>query len=112
MSRPGTPPLPAVLLANDLRIGDVVFAGSSGWTRDLDAALVAVDASSAADLVQRGEAGLAARDVVDVQLVEVAIEGGRPIPKKLRERLKVFGPSVRPDLGRQASLSGGPAKGR
>ena len=41
MAAPKKTPLPAILLANDLLDGDVVFGAPTGWTRDPRGALVA-----------------------------------------------------------------------
>lgn len=100
-------PLPAILLANDLLDGDVVFAtpgDSAGlaWTRDPALARVADDDAGASALEAFAAAELAANRVVDAYLVNVALETGRPVPRHFRERFKTLGPSNRPDLGKQA----------
>jgi sulfite reductase (NADPH) hemoprotein beta-component len=104
---PKRPPLPAILLANDLLDGNVVFAmaddaGALGWTRDPALALVAADDGAAATLEAFAAAELAGNRVVDAYLVDVALEAGRPVPRHFRERFKTLGPSNRPDLGKQA----------
>lgn len=101
------PPLPAILLANDLLDGDVVFAiasadGLLGWTRDPSLALVAVDEAAAERLEGFAVAELAAQHVVDAYLVDVELTAGGPVPRHFRERFKTLGPSNRPDLGKQA----------
>jgi sulfite reductase (NADPH) hemoprotein beta-component len=101
------PPLPAILLANDLLDGDVVFAiaeadGSLGWTRDPSLALVAADDAAAERLEGFAVAELAAQHVVDAYLVDVELTAGGPVPRHFRERFKTLGPSNRPDLGKQA----------
>lgn len=103
---PKRPPLPAILLANDLLDGDIVFAadaaGALAWTRDPAEALVAADDAAAERLEAYAAAEYAAQHVVDAYLVDVAIEGDRPVPRHYRERMKTLGPSNRPDLGKQA----------
>jgi hypothetical protein len=47
---PKRPPLPAILLANDLLDGDVVFRTALGWSRDPADALIARDDETAARL--------------------------------------------------------------
>jgi sulfite reductase (NADPH) hemoprotein beta-component len=101
------PPLPAILLANDLLDGDVVFAmdkptGNLGWTRDPAEALVAADDAAAERLELFSVVELAGNRVVDAYLVDVVLEHGRPVPRHFRERFKTLGPSNRPDLGKQA----------
>lgn len=101
------PPLPAILLANDLLEGDVVFAahaaaGAVAWTRDPALALVAADDAAAQALEGFAAAELAGNRVVDAYLVDVALESGVPVPRHFRERFKTLGPSNRTDLGKQA----------
>jgi sulfite reductase (NADPH) hemoprotein beta-component len=100
MSRP---PHPKILLASDLARGDVVFLGPSGWERDHRAAKIAEDDAAASALEAIGKADIAANRVVDAYLVDVAIGAdGAPVPLHFREKFRLAGPSVRPDLGKQA----------
>ena len=104
---PKRPALPAILLANDLLDGDVVFAASDGadtlaWSRDPAQALVAADDVVADRLEAFAAAELRGNRVVDAYLVDVATESGDPVPRHFRERFKTLGPSNRPDLGKQA----------
>ncbi|MCZ8035951.1 MAG: DUF2849 domain-containing protein [Novosphingobium sp.] len=101
------PPLPAILLANDLLDGDVVFAapaldGGLGWTRNPRLALVAHYDGEAVRLEEFAAQQLAAQQVVDAYLVDVALGENGPVPRHFRERFKTLGPSNRPDLGKQA----------
>lgn len=102
------PALPVILLANDLLDGDVVFASGAvdalHWSRDPGAALVGHDDATADRLDAFATAELGNQHVVDAYLVDVAIEGGVPVPRHYRERMKTTGPSVRRDLGKQAEL--------
>ena len=107
-------PLPAILLANDLRDGDVVFAtvddnGALLWTRDPAQALVASDDRAAERLEAFAAVELSGNKVVDAYLVDVTVESGRPVPRHFRERFKTLGPSNRPDLGKQAGEGIAPA---
>jgi hypothetical protein len=98
---------PQILLANDLLGGDVVFLGTGGWVRDLRLARVAATPADAAALLAAGQAAVAANRVVDVGLVDVAIDANEgPVPLHYRERLRTRGPSVRRDLGKQANGQG------
>ncbi|WP_082540512.1 DUF2849 domain-containing protein [Bosea sp. Leaf344] len=101
------PPLPAILLANDLLDGDVVCAaagldGALAWTRDPRLALVAHDDGEAVRLEAFAVQQLATQQVVDAYLVDVAFGESGPVPRHFRERFKTLGPSNRPDLGKQA----------
>ncbi|HMK88810.1 MAG TPA: DUF2849 domain-containing protein [Methylocystis sp.] len=90
---------PQILFASDLRRGETLLLGESGWVRDPRRALVARDAASGADLLRRGEADLAKNRVVDVYLADVEVgEDGVPSPLHYREKRRLAGPSVRPDL--------------
>jgi sulfite reductase (NADPH) hemoprotein beta-component len=99
-------PLPAILFANDLREGEVLFLGAAGWTRNPAEAAIAHTQAEADALQATGDAAAACNDVVDVYLAEVALDAvGHPTPKHFRERFRTLGPSVRPDLGKQAEFS-------
>lgn len=105
-------PLPAILLANSLLDGDVVFGTATGWTRNPAEALVAHDAATASALEAAGKAAFAAQLVVDAYLVDVDIApDGRPVPRHFRERFKILGPSIRTDLGKQADFPSSAAVG-
>jgi hypothetical protein len=94
---------PQILIASDLREGDVVYLGREGWTRDHCAALVAEDAAAAIAIEARGKADIAANRVVDLYLADVSIGAdGAPQALHYREKMRAKGPSVRPDLGKQA----------
>ncbi|PPD14696.1 MAG: hypothetical protein CTY25_10205 [Methylobacterium sp.] len=98
-------PLPAILLANDLLDGDVVFRTASGWTRDPRLALVAEDEATATRLEAEARLAFERKEVVDAYLVDITRdEAGLPVPNHFRERFKVKGPSHRPDLGKQAEF--------
>lgn len=106
MSGMKRPPLPLILLANDLLDGDIVFWTGQDWSRQLKDAALASDAESAEVLEQAMVAGLAANHVVDAALVDVALNGfGQAVPRHVRERIKTLGPTVRLDLGKQAEPS-------
>jgi hypothetical protein len=95
---------PQILLASDLRDGEVMFLGTSGWERDHRRARIAHDAAAAAELEKIGLAEYAANRVVDVYLTDVEIENdGAPAPLHYREKMRIKGPSVRRDLGKQAT---------
>lgn len=99
------PTHPQILFASDLVRGDVVFLGPAGWERDHRRALIAHDGAEAAALEAVGKAEIAKNTVVDVYLADVEIGAdGAPTPVHYREKMRVKGPSVRADLGKQANL--------
>jgi Protein of unknown function (DUF2849) len=103
MAAPKAPALPAILLANDLLTGDVVFRTLNGWSRDPKDARVVESIEAAQVLEAEGAAAMAQNAVIDAYLVDVDVsEAGLPVPRHFRERYKILGPSNRPDLGKQA----------
>jgi hypothetical protein len=99
------PPLPAILLANDLLDGEVVFWTGRAWSPLPLEALVAQDEEAASALEQAATAGLSAQKVVDAYLVDVTIDkAGVATPRHYREKIKTQGPTTRRDLGKQAGL--------
>lgn len=99
------PPLPVILVANDLLDGDVVFAAAQGWTRDPREASVAGDEAQAQALERFGATEYLHAKIVDPYLVDVEINSeGAPVPRHYREILRTLGPSNRRDLGKQADF--------
>ena len=98
-------PLPAIVIANDLLSGDVIFLGHDKWELTHHRAAVASDQSAADALLARAKVDVAANHVVDPYLAQVQIAGdGTPVPVHYRERMRTLGPTIRPDLGEQAGL--------
>ncbi len=97
--------LPAILIANDLLDGEVVFRTASGWTRDPREALVAHDQDSADRLELEAVQGMKRQEVVDAYLIDVDVKNGAPVPRHFRERFKTLGPSIHPELGKQAQFA-------
>jgi len=103
---PSAPGFLQVLTANDLVAGDVVFLGARDWVADIGDALVAATPEEAARLEARGAEARTGSGIVDPYLVAVAMSAdGVPQPLHFRERLRTRGPTVRPDLGKQAAFS-------
>ena len=99
------PPLPVILVANELAEGDVVFRTATGWSLDHRDALIAGNAEAADALEAEGRTEMAANKVVDAYLVDVVLGETGPMPRHYRERLRVLGPSGRSDLGKQAGIA-------
>jgi hypothetical protein len=111
-------PLPAdvqqgigkVMSANRLGDGEVVFLDRAGsWSKRIDDALVAAKADEAA-LKALADRAVKARLVTALEVIDVARENGRVRPLHIRERIRALGPTVRPDLGKQAEGTGGAFK--
>jgi hypothetical protein len=91
-----------VISANRLIDGVVVFQAASGWAEDLALAAVYGDSEAtkaALDSARRDEAN---NLIVEAYPVVVEMRGGHYAPKALREAIRAAGPTVRPDLGKQA----------
>ncbi|WP_158917398.1 DUF2849 domain-containing protein [Caulobacter sp. S45] len=90
----------AAITANDLQTGDVVFWASGRW----------VEQFAEAELFDAAETGEAALDaakaqatrVIDPYRIDVALEDGLPVPISYRERVRALGPTIHPDMGKQA----------
>ncbi|MEE9588272.1 MAG: DUF2849 domain-containing protein [Hyphomicrobiaceae bacterium] len=95
-----------VLTANRLSDGLVVFLGPDGeWREGLAEAAIA-KSKEVADALEA--AGADAEDnnvVVGAYLIGVIENDGRRRAAHIREHLRALGPSVRPDLGKQAEAS-------
>lgn len=103
MSAAKRPPLPLILMANDLLDGDVVFRTAGGWSLHHHDALVARDAAAADRLEAAGRSAMANNEVVDACLVDVTLTPECiPVPRHYREKIRTRGPSFRTDLGKQA----------
>jgi sulfite reductase (NADPH) hemoprotein beta-component len=91
---------PQILIASNLTDGEVVFLGPSGWERDHRRARGDHEAIA---LEALGKRDISANRGVDVYLADVEIgSDGAPTPLHYREKMRVKGPSVRLDLGKQA----------
>jgi Protein of unknown function (DUF2849) len=82
---------PAVLTANNLAEGHSVFLAADGWSRRIDAALVALTPEQADELAALGNRFVGANEIVGPYLVDVALEGDAPVPLLRRERIRADG---------------------
>lgn len=92
-----------VLTANRLAAGEVVYwNGSQGWMPELRQAQVLEDAEAESAL--KAAAGWVERnEVVAPYIFPVRLDKGKIVPTSARELIRARGPSVRPDLGKQAA---------
>ena len=91
------------MTANTLLDGLVVYlAANDRWSLRLDEAAVADGKEAAAALLARGLASPDDLDVVDAYLFEVDTSDGAARPVSVREQIRMAGPTVRKDLGKQA----------
>ena len=89
--------------ANRLSDGEVVYFAARGWVENFADAEV-VDGAEAADaLLTRAMPSDFELHVLDPYLFEVLPQGGGYAPASVREVIRAKGPTVRLDLGKQAS---------
>jgi hypothetical protein len=92
-----------ILTANRLHDGEAVWFGTNGhWNEALAGAAIAVDDEAVTALERIGVEAYENNQVVDVELIDVALADGEILPKRLRERIRAAGPTNRNDLGKQA----------
>lgn len=93
------------ITANHLTGGHVLFfAIGGGWSKDISNAALYSDEDSLASAMK-----LSAKDeqnghVIGVYTIDITLEAGVPVPQKLRERIRVDGPTVA--YGAQMKLEG------
>lgn len=84
-----------VVTANRLRDGLVIFVGADRtWVTDINDALTFSDGAPLEDALALGQEGIVNRFLVDPYAVDVTLEGDRPVPVRLRERIRADGPTV------------------
>ncbi|WP_036792277.1 DUF2849 domain-containing protein [Pleomorphomonas koreensis] len=90
--------MPEIFTANRLFDGDVVYRTAGGdWVADVDAAEVIDDADHLAATAIAVKADVDASKVLDAMPIAVVVTDGRVVPKRLRERIRAFGPTVKSD---------------
>jgi Protein of unknown function (DUF2849) len=103
----------SVLTGNRLWDGIVVYlAADGGWVESIEGALIARSADEARSLQAQGERDAVRNVVVEPYLAEVAVSGGRPMPARMRERVRVEGPSILGDVPGYVSPSAGTPSAR
>ena len=89
----------SVLTANRLTDGTVVFLAPDGnWVERIEGAAVARSAEETAALQAQGARDAARNLVVEPYLAELTESGAHPVPARMRERVRVEGPSILADV--------------
>ena len=97
-----------IVTANRLRDGIAVFLGRSGqWSEKIDEATLALEPKAAAALEARAMQDEVATLITGPYLIDAERRDGRIRAAHIRERMRTLGPTVRPDLGKQAEGSAG-----
>ena len=94
-----------IVTANRLSDGLVVYLNGAGWSERIEDARIAGDDAAADGLLARAEGPGQELRVIGPYLIEVAREGAVPRPASHRETIRALGPTVRPDLGKQAEVA-------
>ena len=95
MYRPAVAGTPKVVTANRLIDGLVVFiADGPRWVTNIGEAKIFADGPKLDEAMAFGAAEVAARNIVDPYTIDVFVQGGKPVPERLRERIRAIGPSV------------------
>ena len=92
-----------VLTANRLSDGIAVWYADGGWAETVGHAYVAHDKTAEDRLEAIGAAAAANNEVLDVNVIDVTIVDGLVEPVRLREKIRAAGPTIHPDLGKQAA---------
>jgi hypothetical protein len=96
--------MPDVITANRLTDGVVVFQTTDeGWSEDFNRAAVLADVEATANALKRAKQDETNNIVVEPYAVAVEERNGHLAPKALREAIRAAGPTIRRDLGKQAS---------
>jgi len=95
--------MPDIITANRLTDGVVVFQTADGWSEDFNRAAVLADAEATASALKRAKQDETDNIIVDAYAVAVEERNGHLAPKALREAIRAAGPTIRRDLGKQAS---------
>jgi Protein of unknown function (DUF2849) len=97
-----------VMTANRLRDGDAVFLTRSGvWSEQIDDAVLALEPQALAALEARAADDVKATLVTGQYLIKAERIDGKIRAVEIRERMRTLGPTVRPDLGKQANGQAG-----
>jgi Protein of unknown function (DUF2849) len=96
-------PSPQMLTANRLKDGDVLYWKAGNWVESLKEGEVFADAAPAVAALSAAQGFVGDNVVVNPYLFEVRMDSSGIHPVKEREIIRAAGPSVREDLGKQAT---------
>ncbi len=93
-----------VITANRLEDGEVIYlAGAGAWSAWLEDAQAVETPDGEDALLSHAQQAVDTRLVVGPYAMAVTRDRGRLRPTSQREAIRARGPSVRPDLGKQAA---------
>ncbi|WP_022682724.1 DUF2849 domain-containing protein [Sphingobium bisphenolivorans] len=82
-----------ILTGNDLGTGDVIWWAGDGWSRHVGES---VDVGQKGEELARSEE--AALRVVGAYVIDATVTDEGVRPAHIKDRIRAFGPTVRPDL--------------
>ncbi len=92
-----------VVTANSLKSGHVVYLRPDGkWGYYLEEAAVAETPQQVEALLAQAAEAQERQEIVEAYAFEVKREAGKLVPVSVREKIRMAGPTTRPDLGKQA----------
>ncbi|MHB8286745.1 MAG: DUF2849 domain-containing protein [Caulobacteraceae bacterium] len=94
----------AAITASTLSEGDVVFWTNDAWVERFADAQLFEDKAELDAAVAAAQAQVTT--VIDAYPIDVVMDEGLPVPTSYRERVRALGPTIHPDMGKQAE--GGP----
>lgn len=99
---------PKLIIANRLDDGRVVFfSKGGGWSVTLNSVALATDHTELDALLKRAQISADANVIVSPEPVDAVLSGGgeynNAVPKHIKHVIQSQGPTVRRDLGYQAS---------
>ena len=94
---------PQMLTANRLKDGDVLYWRAGAWVEALKDGEIFHEQAAADAALSAAQESVNGNAVVNPYFFDVRIQGGTIHPVKEREIIRAAGPSVRDDLGKQAS---------
>jgi hypothetical protein len=92
-----------IITANRLIDGVVLFQDAAGgWVEDFARAAILPDAAAAKAALALAQQDELRNLIVEPYAVVVEFRNGHFVPKALRELIRASGPTIHPDLGKQA----------
>jgi len=92
-----------IITANRLIDGVVLFQDAAGgWAEDFAKAAILPDAAAAKTALALAQQDELRNLIVEPYAVVVEFRNGHFVPKALRELIRASGPTIHPDLGKQA----------
>ena len=90
----------AAVTASDLRDGEAVFWSHGRWVKRFAEAELFDEAEPGQAVLKLAKAE--ATVVVDPYLIELELEDDVAVPTSYRERVRALGPTIHPEMGKQA----------